>query len=287
MPRVYRLAVMADIHGNLPAFEAVMTDLKHFAYLDGFLVAGDVVGGPGQEAILQRLMALRAVVAHGNGEVGTLEVVDGTAPEYVFTARQFSLARWVVAHLSPQSLAYLRGQAAQGVVKLPGAQAVRVVHGSPCKVDEHIHPSRNPERLAEVMSLVSEPVMVFGHTHLPFQARQDSWLALNPGAVCFPEDGTIGAQYALLDWDGWEWSVKLRQVPYDLAEFRRAYREGGFLSVNPICRIYYEDVQSGKDSLHDFFELCQRLAEAAGCAGLPYFPDEVWQRAEETFAWNS
>ena len=45
---------MADIHGNLPAFEAVMADLQQYAPLNGFLVADDVVGGPGQEVILQR-----------------------------------------------------------------------------------------------------------------------------------------------------------------------------------------------------------------------------------------
>jgi putative phosphoesterase len=287
MPRVYRLAVMADIHGNLPAFEAVMADLKRYAYLDGFLVAGDIVGGPGQEAIFQRLVRLGAVVALGNGEVSALQVADGRAPDYVLTARQFSLTRWVVEHLSPQSLAFLRGQPEQSVVKLPGAQAVRVVHGSPRNVGELVNPLRNPALLAEVMQLVPEPVVVFGHTHLPFQARDEGWLALNPGAVCFPEDGYIGAQYALLDWDGWEWSVRHHAVPYDLAEFRRSYRENGFLEVNPLCRIYFEDVHSGKDSLHDFFDLCQRLAESAGCGDLPYFPDEIWQRAAVSFPWNN
>ena len=93
MPPIYRLAVMADIHGNLPAFEAVMADLQQYQPLEGFLVAGDVVGGPGQEAVLQRLMALHAVIAHGNGEVSALQVADGSAPDYVFTSRQFSLVR--------------------------------------------------------------------------------------------------------------------------------------------------------------------------------------------------
>jgi len=85
---------MADIHGNLPGFEAVVADLQQHQPLDGFLVAGDIVGGPGQEAILQRLMALHAVIAHGNGEVGALQVADGSAPAYVFATRQFSLVRW-------------------------------------------------------------------------------------------------------------------------------------------------------------------------------------------------
>jgi len=286
MSPAYRLAVMADIHGNLPAFEAVMADLQQFTPLDGYLVAGDAIGGPGQEAILQRLMALQAVVAHGNGEVSALQVADGSAPDYVFTAQQFSLLRWVVEHLSPQSLAFLHSQPEQSVVALPGAQPVRVVHGSPRDVSEGVNPLRRPELLAEVMRLTVEAVVVFGHTHWPFQARLDGRLAVNPGAVCFPEDGFIGAQYALLDWNGEQWTVQHHTVTYDLAEFRLSYREGGFLSVSPLCRIYYEDIHSGKDTLHDFSDLCQRLAEAAGCAGLPYFPDEIWQQAAETFPWN-
>ena len=288
MPPIYRLAVMADIHGNLPGFEAVMADLQQYQPLDGFLAAGDIVGGPGQEIILQRLMALHAVIAHGNGEVSVLQVVNGSAPAYVFTTRQFSLVRWVVEHLSPSSLAFLRSQPAQAVLTLPGAQAVRVVHGSPRSVDELVNPLRSPALLAEVMALAAEPVVVFGHTHWPFQARlDDGRLALNPGAVCFPEDGYIGAQYALLDWDGVQWTAQHHTVPYNLDEFRRSYRESGFLAVSPLCRIYLEDVYSGKDTLHDFFHLCQGLAESAGCAGLPYFPDEVWQQAAATFPWDN
>jgi len=99
MSPAYRLAVMADIYGNLPAFKAVMADLRQYTPLDGFLVAGDIVGGPGQEAILQRLMALKIVVAHGNGEVSALQVADGHALDYVYTAQQFSLLRWVVEPL--------------------------------------------------------------------------------------------------------------------------------------------------------------------------------------------
>jgi len=288
MPPTYRLAVMADIHGNLPGFEAVMADLQQYQPLDGFLAAGDIVGGPGQEIILQRLMALHAVIAHGNGEVSVLQVVNGSAPAYVFTASQFSLLRWVVEQLSPQSLAFLRSQPAQAVLTLPGAQAVRVVHGSPRSVDELVNPLRSPALLAEVMALAAEPVVVFGHTHWPFQARlDDGRLALNPGAVCFPEDGYIGAQYALLNWDGVQWTAQHHTVPYNLDEFRRSYRESGFLAVSPLCRIYLEDIYSGKDTLHDFFNLCQRLAVAAGCADLPYFPDEVWQQAAATFPWDN
>jgi hypothetical protein len=149
-----------------------------------------------------------------------------------------------------------------------------------------VNPLRSPGLLAEVMQFAPEPVVVFGHTHLPFQVRLDDRLALNPGAVCFPEDGFIGAQYALLEWDGEGWTAQHHTVTYDLAEFRRSYRESEFLAVSPLCRIYFEDVHSGKDTLHNFFDYCQRLTEAAGCADLPYFPDDIWQQAAETFPWN-
>jgi predicted phosphodiesterase len=104
----YHLAVLADIHGNLPAFEAVMLDLESRSPLDAILVVGDIVGGPGQQTILQRLIDRDAVMVQGNGEQGIARLASGTAPGYISAAHQFSLMRWVYEHLSPEQVSYLR-----------------------------------------------------------------------------------------------------------------------------------------------------------------------------------
>jgi len=287
MPPNYRLAVMADIHGNLPGFEAVMADLQQYQPLDGFLAAGDIVGGPGQEVILQRLIALHAVMVQGNGEELLLSVADGSAPDYVFTAQQFALIRWTYAHLSPQSLAFLHTVPLQRVFHLPEADPIYIVHRANQEKIELANLSGVKELADKMLALAPEPVVVFGHTHWPCQERRGSRLALNPGAVMFPENGYIGAQYALLNWDGKRWETELHNLAYDLNDLRRDYVESGFLDTGPLARIYIQDAYSGKDSLHAFANHCRKLAVQAGGESLPYFSDEVWRQAAQTFPWNS
>ncbi len=102
-----RLAVLADIHGNLPAFEAVLADLECFTPLQGILVAGDITGGPGQQAVLERLIELGALMIQGNGEQAVVRLALGAAPQYVYTAKQFSLTRWAHDSLSPALLDFV------------------------------------------------------------------------------------------------------------------------------------------------------------------------------------
>ncbi len=111
----YRLAVLADIHGNQPAFEAVMADIKRHGSPDAILVAGDITGGPGQQAILQRLFEAQAIMIQGNGEQAIAQLANHSAPQAYFTTHQFSLIRWAHEHLSPE----------QRALGLPSARTTR------------------------------------------------------------------------------------------------------------------------------------------------------------------
>ena len=103
----------------------------------------------------------------------------------------------------------------------------------------------------------------------------------------FPENGYVGSQYALLNWDGSRWEAELCSLSYDLNDLRRDYAESRFLDTGPLARIYLEDAFSGIDTLHAFASHCRKLAESAGCTDLPYFPDEIWQYAAESFPWDN
>jgi len=293
-PKPYRIAVLSDIHGNLPAFEAVMTALAQPPRPDAILVAGDVTGGPGQQAILQRLIEAQAVMIQGNGEVSITRLASGTEPDYVSTARQFTLVRWALAQLGPGQLAYLQSLPEQRAVGFDGAGTIRMVHGSPRHVSELVYPSQPPRDdyvnsftlLDEVIDLVSEDVLVFGHTHLAFQERRNGRLALNPGAVSYPSDGFIGAQYAVLTFDGSRWLAALHGVRYDLEQLRRDYIDSGFLEVSPLARVYLQSIFHGVDYLPPFFTHARALAQKTGCAHLPYYPDELWEEVARTFPWE-
>jgi hypothetical protein len=106
---------------------------------------------------------------------------------------------------------------------------------------------------------------------------------MNPGAICFPNDGWIGAQYAVLDWDGRRWKPEFRAVRYDKEAFRHPNQVSGFLSTWLLARIFMKEAAEGRDISTDFFLLARHLAIQASTGDSPYFPDEVWEGAEREF----
>lgn len=296
--RTYRVAVLADIHGNLQALEAVLADLEKDQPLDRILVAGDMITGPDQQQVVQRLVDLHAVMIQGNNERAVARMAAGTAPDYYHTAKQFSLRRWAFERLDPDQRALICELPEQMVFHLPGADPIRVAHGSPRDMNELVLPDpiyaglgkireRIPPHPAnqvdEVLQLAPERVLVLGHTHIPWCERRDGRFAMNPGAVSTPLNGWVGAQYALLVWDGACWTPEFRAVRYDMEAFIRANHESGYLSTGILARIFLEEAIQGQDVSSDLFQMASQLAAEAGADQLPYFPDFVWERAEREF----
>jgi putative phosphoesterase len=285
------ILILSDIHGNLPSLEAVLADARQsarqFAPLDAILVAGDIITPIYHETLLQKLRDLQAVMIQGNGEKGLLEMEDGSAPAYYWTAQQFALARWCFANVTKTDLEFIRTLPEQRTFHLPGTDPIRMVHGSPRKINESIFPSAHPEQLAEVLALVDEPVVIFGHTHQPWQVRIDGRLALNPGAVTGPLDGQVGAQYAILDWDGRAWQARLRCVPYDLQATDRIFQDSGLLETGYLARSFLISIHTGQNGAEDFLTYAFELSRQAGFGDLPYLPDEIWEQAGASFPWPS
>ena len=294
----YRIAVLADIHGNLQALDAVLDDLKKDLPLDGLLVAGDIIVGPGQQQVLQRLVELGAVMIQGNNEHRIARMEAGTIPPYFYTAKQFSLTRWAYDHLDPYQRTLVCNLPEQTVFQLPGADPIRMAHGSPRDNSElvlpegclsfyrkyfELEPPPSLDQMDELFELVKEPVLIVGHTHLSWQERRGDQLCMNPGAVNFPLNGWIGAQYALLSWDGNRWTPEFRAIPYDIEAFRRSNEDSGFLSTGILANLFLKEVICGRDISFDFFLLAKKLADEAGVGHLHYFPDDIWERAAQEF----
>jgi predicted phosphodiesterase len=150
----YRIAVLADIHGNLQALEAALADLENDQPLDGILVAGDIIAGPEQQRALQRLIDLHAVMIQGNNERAIARIAAGTAPEYVYTSKQYSLRRWAREHLDPEQVAFISSLPEQTVFHLPGADPIRIAHGSTRDINELVFPERCIPSLRKILKII-------------------------------------------------------------------------------------------------------------------------------------
>lgn len=298
-----RLAALSDIHGNLPALEAVLADARAQG-VDAVLVAGDTAGGPGQQAAFDRLRALHAHLIRGNSEEYCLAFETGSAPEAWRSSYQWSTLRWSYQHLDRESLDFIGALPEQCVVSLDGTAPIRVVHGSPSHPTEHLFPNgdpvalealraaavapkRKPPPLASVLAGIDEDVLVCGHSHVPWQQAGKGWLAVNAGSVGAPVNGDPRAQYALLAWRAGRWCAEHRAVAYDMDAATAAWHDSGLLAMGgAIARTCLLGMQRGQNLRGWFVEHLYRLAAEAGWAGGDSVPDEVWEEAVATFDWG-
>ncbi len=280
-----RIAVLADIHGSLPSLEAVLHEI-HRQPVDGMLVAGDMACGPNSAEVLQRLQAEKAWMVLGNNEGYLLRFDSGQAPDWWFTSHQWALNRWVYQTIDLPSLNLLRSLPEQEVINLPGTTPIRMFHGSLRNTGELLDPKWHPEPLEDAFARTTEAVLVCGHTHLPWQVHRDGRIAFNPGAVLFPCNGDLGAQYAFLTWTKAGWEVEHHSVMYDRSRVRRAFEDSGLLQAGgALAKAFLLSIETGRDISMDFLNYAYRQAAEAGDPDCQYVPDDIWDAAAVSFDW--
>ena len=217
-----RIAALYDIHGNLPALEAVLAEVRT-ACVDRIVVGGDVVPGPMPCETVDLLLSLETPVQfiYGNGELAVLAQVDATDPDNVTywgtTSGQplpeplRDLLRWTGRELDTRHLQLFRTWPATLELDLPGLGPVLFCHGTPRSETEGFTRLTSEDTLLPVFRELRDTMVVCGHTHMPFDRRVGMTRVINAGSVGMPF-GRPGADWLLLD-EG----VQLRHTPYDLA----------------------------------------------------------------------
>jgi predicted phosphodiesterase len=206
------IGILYDIHGNLPALEAVLDDARA-AGADRFVLGGDyALFGPWPRETVERLRELDAEWLRGNGERWTAHPGDAPQDEVV----QGAVAA-CSDMLGPKVCAEL------GALPFDLCIAeVRYVHASPVSDVRSFGPDHDDSE-EEMLDGVLERRLVFGHTHLPFRRHAKAGIELvNPGSVGMPFDGDPRAAYAILAGDG---ELEHRRVEYDHMQTVQAVRE--------------------------------------------------------------
>ncbi len=300
-----RIAVLSDIHGNLPALEAVLSEVER-EQVDGYVVAGDYVGGPNAVETIKLISSLSpSWIIRGNAEEREIAFNEHRITDSWNTSKQFGLGRWVHTHLDKASMDFISSLPAQSVCAIPDTAAIRIVHGSPRALSEHLYPDRDPIKMAlfrragfpweerepvllrTALSEIDETFLICGHTHISWQQSENGKLAINPGAISAATEGDSLARFALLTWIGGTWQAEHKTVPYDLARLRAAFRDSGALDAGGVmARCVLMSCETGENVVWHFMNHAKRLAAAAGYTDGFVFPDEILDQAETTFDWE-
>ncbi len=224
-----RIAVLSDVHGNLPALEAVISDLDRQG-VDEVLVGGDLVGrGPQGSAVLARVRDRGWRSIRGNHEDYLLAFRRSEVPREWMTAEVWSAARWMADELSDSDILYLESlPLSLQPQALPG---VHLVHGTPESNNHGIGPWTSDGRMQEHLESVERSVLVCARTRRPLERRFAAGTILNTGSVGLPFNRDRRAQYLVLEGSPDDIVAGFRCVEYDLEETFAICARSGFLTA--------------------------------------------------------
>ena len=223
-----RAAVITDIHANQPAFDAACTRIAELG-IETVYCGGDLVGYGPQPSEVCAVIEERAIpTIYGNYDYAIARDLEDCGCAYQ-TEQDRELGQrsvaWTLEHTSQAAKDFMRGLRFDLRFDL-GAARVRLVHGSPRKVNEYLFedkPARTFERIAADADC---DVLVFGHTHKPWVREHGGVLFVNCGSVGKPKDGDPRAAWALLD-DANGLEVSIERTAYDAEAVARKVAAAG------------------------------------------------------------
>jgi putative phosphoesterase len=192
-----RVAALYDVHGNLPALEAVLAELED-EEVDAIVIGGDIAAGPPQP---RETVELVQSLPNAHCIRGNADRLD--APEF----RGDAGLEWLERRLDPAQGAWL--------TELPFSVVLDdtlYVHATPLDDETVVTELTTDERLGELLAGVEQSRVVAGHTHMQLERPVGETVFVNAGSVGRPYEAQPGAYWALLDGD----RVELRRTDYDL-----------------------------------------------------------------------
>lgn len=236
-----KLAILSDIHGNLPALEAVLADLKNFD-IDQIIVAGDVINfGPFSNQTAQIVIENGWPVIRGNNEYFLLDFNTPRAPAEWNDPIQFAPTRWTIQHFEPK-LKNIISTWPDTINLRPGnAPPIQIFHGTPDSPWESIFWTMTDEEISRLLSNVEAEFIICGHTHLPMDRQVHRWRILNPGSVGIPLDGIRSASYMILEGNEQGWEPSFRRIAFDYTVIFDEFEKSGYnRECGPIGRLIVE-----------------------------------------------
>ncbi len=240
-----RIAIIADIHGNIHALENVLKDLDA-QHVDRIIVNGDLVNrGPNSLAVLKRLAPLGFPTTRGNHEDFLTYFVDRSREELArdgFDLPFWESTRRLALDLAEQGWTpYMAGLQMVYPIRIEGAPEVLVAHGTPRHFREGLG-RFTPEDVLDAL-IAEHPAAVYigSHIHSPWQVRRNGHIFVNTGAVGMPFNKDTRAQYLIIELRDEGWHFEFRAVEYDHAAALAAYEQTGFLQPDDLATMIFRE----------------------------------------------
>lgn len=226
-----KLAVLADIHGNLAALQKVIDDAR-CQKINQFVILGDIVMiGPDPGSVFHLIRDLDPLIwIKGNTDMWFEEISDDIDPD-LLTQRDrelYSYFQFAQEHLNEEEIAFLNNLPMEKTINID-EQEILCVHGSPRSVNEMMDERKPLEQLGQMVGGVNENIILCGHSHYPFLGQVEGKLIFNVGSVGRPLDGDNSAAYGILDFSSpIQPRFELKRVCYPIMDTVLRAKEVGF-----------------------------------------------------------
>lgn len=246
------LAVLSDIHGNLPALQAVMADMQRYT-IDHVVIAGDHTGGgPFPRQVMETIFAHNWATVRGNNEFYLLDYETPRAPQH-----------WSRYTIPPITNELLGEQWLQVIACMPDHLSLRfrdappiyVCHGRPGNPWQTIYPQTPINTINEWLEPVAESTVILGHSHVAMERHVNGWHIFNPGSVGVPLDGQLTASYMVLQGNDTGWSLlEHRRITFDSTSIFTEFERQQFVEQAGVAaRLVVEEFHTARLQVHPFY----------------------------------
>jgi putative phosphoesterase len=223
------VAIVTDLHANLPALEATLTRIEELG-IEQIYCGGDLVGyGPHPNEVCALVAERRIPTIYGNYDYAIARDLEDCGCAYRDRHEreigQLSVD-WTLANTSQASKEFMRTLPFDLRFEL-GGKRVRLVHGSPRKVNEYLFEDKPTRTFERIAALADCDVLVFGHTHKPWLCEYAGVRFVNCGSVGKPKDGDPRSGFAIVEAVAGEVLVEIERVAYDAEAVAARMREVG------------------------------------------------------------
>lgn len=250
------IAAVADIHGNLPAFEAVLDHISR-QHVDHIVIVGDIVlGAPDDAACWNLARKLNCPIVRGNtdrfvAQYGTPEA------DPKWNTEQFAPLRWAVQQFSDEERRAIGDLPL--TYRIPEISDLLFFHANPYNDLDDIKAYTLESQLREMFNGISGRFFVRGHNHVPQVRLWDERVIVNCGSIGLPIEGNTSAYYLLLEQHRGGWHIHHQSVVYDIDVALHRFYETGYLeAAGPMGRLFMRHVATATEQIVPFLKYYKR-----------------------------